>query len=77
MSVSLGFAAAVTMALCRRLQVQQGRDEVMLEFPVDDTAGAHEDALVEMSFHVPREVEAYPGDDDTPSCKVRAGGLGG
>ena len=37
-------------------QVNQGRDEVLVQFPVDDTAvGDREDALVEVSFHVPKD----------------------
>lgn len=37
-------------------QVQQGREEVMLEFPIDDTlAGDRADTLMEMAFHVPRD----------------------
>lgn len=51
-------------------QVSQGRDEVTLEFPVDDTGGDREDALVGMSFHVPRDGTQYAADDDTTSTKV-------
>lgn len=37
-------------------QVQQGKDEVLLQFPVDDVAlGDREDALVEIAFHVPKD----------------------
>ena len=46
----------------------------MLELPVDDTAGGeHEDALMEMGFHVPRSAEGFTGedDDDTSSATVR------
>lgn len=52
------------------MQVSQGRDEVTLEFPVDDTGGDREDALVGMSFHVPRDGTQYAADDDTTSTKV-------
>ncbi|KAI3435903.1 hypothetical protein D9Q98_001961 [Chlorella vulgaris] len=42
-------------------QAQQVRDEVMLEFPMDDTvAGDREDTLVEMSFFVPKENQDFP-----------------
>lgn len=41
------------------LQVQKGRDDVMLEFPHDDTGGDQEDALFEMSFFVPKENDRY------------------
>ena len=63
---------AQSLPVSGRSQVQQGRDEVMLEFPVDDTGGDREDALVEMSFYVPRDVEQFPGDEATPSSKARA-----
>lgn len=52
-------------------QVQKGRDDVMLEFPVDDTAGGdHEDALFEMSFHVPKDSERFGGEDTTSAAEV-------
>ena len=42
-------------------QAQQGRDEVMLQFPVDDTTGSHrEDSLVEVTFHVPKDCSDFP-----------------
>ena len=54
------------------MQVQQGRDEVSLDFSLDDTGGDREDALVGMSFHVPREAHNFePGPkDDSTSTKV-------
>ncbi len=54
-------------------QVQQGRDEVMLEFFTDEV-GRSEDALMEMSFFVPRDNDRYGGAGDNPACKV--GGRG-
>ena len=43
----------------------------MLEFPVDDTAGGdHEDALFEMSFHVPKDSERFGGEDTTSAAEV-------
>ncbi len=52
-------------------QVQLGKDEVNLEFPIDDTATAdRQDALVEMAFHVPRDNPEYAGDEDNPAAKV-------
>ena len=59
------------------MQVQQGRDEVSLDFSLDDTGGDREDALVGMSFHVPREAQNFePGDeDDSTSTKVEGGWL--
>lgn len=53
----------------RPAQVQQGRDEVMLEFFTDEV-GRNEDALMEMSFFVPRDNDRYGGDGDNPACKV-------
>lgn len=53
------------------LQVQKGRDDVMLEFPADDTAGGdHEDALCEMSFHVPKESDRFGGEETTSAAEV-------
>lgn len=41
-------------------QVQQGKDEVLLQFPVDDVAiGDREDALVEIAFHVPKDCKDF------------------
>lgn len=46
---------AFRIALPDVTQVQQGRDEVMLEFPVDDTAmGDRNDALAGISFYIPK-----------------------
>ena len=51
----------------------QGRDEIALDFSIDDTTGGdREDALVGMSFHVPREATGYPAEhEDIPSTDVR------
>lgn len=53
-------------------QVQQGKDEIALDFSIDDTTGGDkEDALVGMSFHVPRETTGFPAiDEETPSTTV-------
>jgi len=53
-------------------QVQKGKDEVMLEFPADDAAGGdHEDALFEMSFHIPKENDRFgTGDESTSAAEV-------
>ena len=50
--------------------MQQLRDDVVLEFLQDDGGGEREDALMEMSFFVPRENEQYAGDDETPPSKA-------
>lgn len=52
-------------------QVQHGKDDVLLEFLPDTQGGAvGEDALCEMTFHVPRDNTRYPGDEETPPAKV-------
>lgn len=56
---SLLFHVGDSPALCIPLpdvgQAQLGRDDVLLEFPVDDTADEQHDSLVELGFYVPRE----------------------
>ena len=43
----------------------------MLEFPADDTAGGdHEDALFEMSFHVPKDSDRFGGEDTVSAAEV-------
>ncbi len=43
----------------------------MLEFPADDTAGGdQEDALFEMSFHVPKENDRFGGEETTSAAEV-------
>lgn len=44
----------------------------MLEFPADDAAGGdHEDALFEMSFHIPKENDRFgTGDESTSAAEV-------
>lgn len=49
--------------------MQQLRDEVMLEF-LADGGGEKDDALMEMSFYVPRENQQYPGDEERPPSKA-------
>eukprot|EP00850_Spirogloea_muscicola_P016441 SM000133S26807 [mRNA] locus=s133:237050:240727:+ [translate_table: standard] len=49
----------------------QGKSDVLLEFHVDDTAGAIEkDVLMEMTFHVPSNNTRYVGSEATPSAQV-------
>ena len=52
--------------------VPKGRDEIALDFSIDDTTGGErEDALVGMAFHVPKEATAYqPPDEHTASTMV-------
>lgn len=43
----------------------------MLEFPADDTAGGdHEDALFEMSFHVPKDSDRFGGEETVSAAEV-------
>ena len=49
----------------------QGKNEVALEFQVDDTGAAtREDALVEMSFYVPPNSSTFVGNDEQTAAKV-------
>ncbi|KAI3846537.1 hypothetical protein MKX03_008219 [Papaver bracteatum] len=49
----------------------QGKNDVVLEFHVDDTTGANEkDSLVEMSFHIPNSNTQYVGDENRPPAQV-------
>jgi hypothetical protein len=46
------------------LQAQQAKDDVMMEFNVDDTAAdEREDMLAEMAFHVPQGHEGLTSDN--------------
>ncbi|BDA45000.1 FACT complex subunit SSRP1 [Coccomyxa sp. Obi] len=52
-------------------QVQLGREEVTLEFPVDDTAGGdNEDALTDMVFYVPKEATGFTENGEEQAAKV-------
>lgn len=49
----------------------QGKNDVILEFHVDDTIGANEeDSLMEMSFHIPSFNTQFAGDENHPSAQV-------
>lgn len=49
----------------------QGKNDVMLEFHVDDTTGANEkDSLMEISFHIPNSNTQFVGDENQPSAQV-------
>ncbi|KAG0565956.1 hypothetical protein KC19_7G026800 [Ceratodon purpureus] len=49
----------------------QGKNEVMLEFHVDDTTGASEkDTLMELSFHIPTTNTTYLGDEERPPAQI-------
>ena len=55
-----------------RMVSMQGKDEIALDFAIDDTTGGEqEDALVGLSFHVPKEATGFPAlDEETPSINV-------
>ncbi|XP_065879503.1 FACT complex subunit SSRP1-like [Euphorbia lathyris] len=60
----------VSLAEVSQTQLQ-GKNDVLLEFHVDDTAGANEkDALMEMSFHVPSNNTQFIGDENRPAAQV-------
>ena len=47
--------------------------QVVLEFPVDDTAGGEkEDALTEMGFYVPKDAAGWGAGDQEHAAKVHA-----
>ncbi|KAL5550288.1 hypothetical protein UlMin_000464 [Ulmus minor] len=49
----------------------QGKNDVILEFHVDDTTKANEkDSLMEMSFHIPNSNTQYVGDVNHPPTQV-------
>jgi structure-specific recognition protein 1 len=53
-------------------QAQLGRDEVVLQLPVDDTAvDRTDDALAGISFYVPKDCEDFPNaDSELPASKA-------
>ncbi|KAH7314772.1 hypothetical protein KP509_21G019400 [Ceratopteris richardii] len=72
LSFDVGGKQAFELSLADVSQTQlQGKNDVLLEFHVDDTAGANEkDCLMEMSFHVPATNMTYVGDDNNPPAQV-------
>ncbi|XP_044468875.1 FACT complex subunit SSRP1-like [Mangifera indica] len=49
----------------------QGKNDVILEFHVDDTTGANEkDSLMEISFHIPNSNTQFVGDENHPPAQV-------
>lgn len=51
--------------------MQKGRDDVILEFPHDDTGRDDEDALFEMSFNIPKENQRYTDGEEKQPVEVR------
>ncbi|XP_057863516.1 FACT complex subunit SSRP1 isoform X3 [Cryptomeria japonica] len=68
----VGSRQAFELSLADVSQTQlQGKNEVVLEFHVDDTTGANEkDTLMELSFHIPNTNTTFAGDDTTPPAQV-------
>ncbi|KAM7267672.1 hypothetical protein ACFE04_009838 [Oxalis oulophora] len=72
MTFSVGQKQAFEVSLADVAQTQlQGKNDVILEFHVDDTAGANEkDSLMELSFHIPNSNTQFVGDENRPSAQV-------
>ncbi|XP_073224112.1 FACT complex subunit SSRP1 isoform X2 [Cicer arietinum] len=68
----VGSKQAFEVSLADVSQTQlQGKNDVILEFHVDDTTGANEkDSLMEMSFHVPSSNTQFVGDENRPPAQV-------
>ncbi|CAI9109632.1 OLC1v1009491C1 [Oldenlandia corymbosa var. corymbosa] len=63
-------AFEVSLADVAQTQLQ-GKNDVMLEFHVDDTTGANEkDSLMEISFHIPNSNTQFVGDENRPPAQV-------
>ncbi|KMZ57682.1 FACT complex subunit SSRP1 [Zostera marina] len=63
-------AFEVSMADVAQTQLQ-GKNDVFLEFHVDDTTGANEkDSLMDMCFHVPNSNTQFVGDENRTSAQV-------
>ncbi|CAK9162870.1 unnamed protein product [Ilex paraguariensis] len=68
----VGSKQAFEVSLADVSQTQlQGKNDVMLEFHVDDTTGANEkDSLMEISFHIPNSNTQFVGDESHPPAQV-------
>ncbi|KAL3833229.1 hypothetical protein ACJIZ3_007965 [Penstemon smallii] len=68
----VGAKQAFEISLADVAQTQlQGKNDVMLEFHVDDTTGANEkDSLMEISFHIPNSNTQFVGDENRASAQV-------
>ncbi|KAJ7970953.1 FACT complex subunit SSRP1 [Quillaja saponaria] len=68
--VSSKQAFEVSLADVSQTQLQ-GKNDVILEFHVDDTTGANEkDSLMELSFHIPNSNTQFVGDENCPPAQV-------
>ncbi|KAF5799756.1 putative chromatin remodeling & transcriptional activation HMG family [Helianthus annuus] len=72
LSFLVGGKQAFEVSLADVSQTQlQGKNDVILEFHVDDTTGANEkDSLMEMSFHIPNSNTQFVGDENRPPAQV-------
>ncbi|KAK9116863.1 hypothetical protein Sjap_015810 [Stephania japonica] len=72
LSFMVGPKQAFEISLADVAQTQlQGKNDVSLEFHVDDTLGASEkDSLVEISFHIPNSNTQFVGDENRPPAQV-------
>ncbi|KAK4789581.1 hypothetical protein SAY86_016885 [Trapa natans] len=68
----VGSKQAFEVSLADVSQIQlQGKNDVIMEFHVDDTTGANEkDSLMEIAFHVPNSNTQYVGDENRPPAQV-------
>ncbi|KDO72491.1 hypothetical protein CISIN_1g0065122mg [Citrus sinensis] len=68
----VGQKQAFEVSLADVSQTQlQGKNDVILEFHVDDTTGANEkDSLMEISFHIPNSNTQFVGDENHPPAQV-------
>ncbi|KAF7802947.1 FACT complex subunit SSRP1 [Senna tora] len=68
----VGQKQAFEVSLADVSQTQlQGKNDVILEFHVDDTTGANEkDSLMEISFHIPNSNTQFVGDENRPPAQV-------
>lgn len=63
-------AFEVSLADVSQTQLQ-GKNDVTLEFHVDDTTGANEkDSLMEITFHIPNSNTQFMGDENRPPAQV-------
>ncbi|KAI3498591.1 hypothetical protein L1887_34368 [Cichorium endivia] len=72
LSFLVGSKQAFEVSLADVSQTQlQGKNDVILEFHVDDTTGANEkDSLMEISFHIPNNNTQFVGDENRPPAQV-------
>ncbi|KAL4585780.1 hypothetical protein LXL04_010406 [Taraxacum kok-saghyz] len=72
LSFLVGGKQAFEVSLADVSQTQlQGKNDVLLEFHVDDTTGANEkDSLMEISFHIPNNNTQFVGDEHRPPAQL-------